>query len=187
VDRASLFTPTLVLEADLAREVGWDETLSRHQDWDFLLRAVAVPGVLLRQLDITGTVSWVGAAGSISAASDWAASLDWARRWRGRWSDAAYADFIVAQPLRYALNARSARGSRAVVRELLGIGRAPSLQACVLGLSGLLSRRYLEAAAGAVFGRIEPIAASSGPVANPDAPPPQEISTRSAPGDLGHP
>ncbi|MDF2144474.1 glycosyltransferase family 2 protein [Knoellia sp. p5-6-4] len=153
VDRASVFAPTLMVEAALAREVPWDEHLRRHQDWDFLLRALSVPGSVLEQLPITGTACWIGAGGSMSGDADWRSSLGWATRWRGRWSPRVYSDFLVAQPLRYALHARSPEGCRAVVKELLHARALPSASAMTLGLAGVLPRNVLEAGAAAATRR----------------------------------
>jgi len=150
VDRAAVFASSLMVEASLAREVGWDETLRRHQDWDFLMRALDVPGAALHQLPLTGIVSWFGSAGSMSAGADWASSLEWARRWKGRWSNAAYVDFLTAQTLRYAVQARSKKGLLEVARELTDARRMPSASAMALGLSGVIPRGRLEAGAAAL-------------------------------------
>ncbi len=86
----------------------------------------------------------VGSAGSLSATSDWRASLDWAIDNAGVWPHEAFADFVAGQPLRYALQCRSARGVAAAVGALAGRRAAPSLRAVALGLSGIIPRRPFE-------------------------------------------
>jgi len=153
VDRAAVFAPTLMVEADLAREVAWDETLARHQDWDFLLRAVSLPDVVLHQLPLTGTVCWFGATGSISADANWEASLAWVRRWRDGWAPATYVDFLTSQTLRYALHARSFRGCMTTLAEIARARGVPSRQALALGFAGVVPRGVLENVSAAVYGR----------------------------------
>jgi hypothetical protein len=93
----------------------------------------------------------LGSALSISATTDWHASLDWANRLL-RGEPAVYADFVVAQPLRYALAARSWTGVRAVLAALRSAKRLPSAGPVVIGVAGLLPRRAIERATVATGG-----------------------------------
>lgn len=138
-DRNLIHTSTLLCPRHLALEVGWERGLQRHQDWDFLLRCTERPHVQLRQIEAVLVEAHAGTPHSVSASSDWSASLAWARTAGRTWPPATYVDFMVGQPLRYALRARSLVGVRCVLSECRGRGR-PSLRACILGLSGLLPR-----------------------------------------------
>lgn len=144
--RSSFPTSTMLLPMDCARNVGWREGLERHQDWDYLIRLSAVQGVVLRQVPEALVVYNVGSSGSVSATSDWEASLKWAVEVLSGASPRIFSEFLVAQPLRYAFQARSLVGVGRVLKCLVDARRIPSLQSGIVGLSGLLSRRQLEKA-----------------------------------------
>lgn len=141
--RSSLFTSTLLVDRKLALNNPWDESLSRHQDWDWLIRAQK-SGASLHQLSAVLSTQRVGSDGSISASTDWQSSLDWARSWKDAWTPQTYVDFITGQPLRYALQGRSLTGLRQCLAEILGHRRIPSVGPVLIGAAGLLSRSQLE-------------------------------------------
>jgi glycosyltransferase involved in cell wall biosynthesis len=142
VARASMFLPSLLIDAALARAVPWDESLKRHQDWDWLIRAASIDDVQFIQIAEPLCIVTVGSPGSLSAQSDWRGSLNWARL-RLRTDRRVYADFIAGQVLRYALQARSARGVAAAAVELCR-SRPPTGRALGLGLTGVFRRRQAE-------------------------------------------
>jgi glycosyltransferase involved in cell wall biosynthesis len=139
VGRASVFLPTLLVSRRLANEVPWDESLRRHQDWDWLIRADVDAGMTLVQLEEALAIVRVGSPGSMSATADWNSSAQWALRLRDLAGDRVYVEFVAAQVLRYALQARSRAGIAAAARVFFGVGR-PSIQSLALGLSGVLPR-----------------------------------------------
>lgn len=103
--RPTMTTPTLLVPRTLARSVPWDESLKRHQDWDWLVRLGRYPGVRFMQVPEPVVRVFLGSALSISAGTDWQESLRWADRQLRQVPD-VYADFLAAQSLRYALGAR---------------------------------------------------------------------------------
>jgi len=143
--RESIFTSTLLVEAELARSVPW-RRLPRHQDWDWLLRAARQPSVVVQHHPDELATIHVGSANSISASNDWEKSLRWADSVgsEGLMTTCAYADFLVAQTMRYALGSRSPRGVALITRRLVALGKAPSLRAVVIGFSGIVPRRGLQ-------------------------------------------
>ena len=141
--RATLPVPTLMVSRDLAGDVPWREDLRRHQDWDWLVRACAEPGVELVQLTDDLVTVRVGSVGSISATADWASSLEWAVEALGT-RPHVLVDFLAGQPLRYALQARSARGVRLTTKEMMRTSRVPTLQSLTVGMSGLLTRAIFQ-------------------------------------------
>ena len=141
--RSSIFTSTLLVDAELARSVPWDESLKRHQDWDWLIKAQAA-GAGLHQLTEVLSIQRVGSSGSISASNDWRSSLRWAESWKDKWSPNTYVDFIAGQPLRYALQARSLAGVRSCIREVYNARKLPSVGPAIIAGAGILSRRHLE-------------------------------------------
>ncbi|MBX7268686.1 glycosyltransferase family 2 protein [Micromonospora sp. Llam7] len=143
VGRQSLPTSTLLTTYELATECRWDETLPRHQDWDWLVRVARLPRVKIVQVEEATAVYTVGSPGSISANADWRTSWNWAQRWEGVWSPSTFSDFIAAQTLRYALQARDREGVREMVRAIRR-NSAPSARNAVLAALGLVPRSTLE-------------------------------------------
>jgi hypothetical protein len=144
-------TPTLLLPRELAATTPWDESLARHEDWDWLVRLGRSPGTTFVQTPEPVVRIHLGSALSISATSNWRASLNWANQ-ALRGDPAVYADFVVAQPLRYALAARSGRGVRTVLAALRSARRLPSAGPVVIGVAGLLPRGVIDRATVAIGG-----------------------------------
>jgi glycosyltransferase involved in cell wall biosynthesis len=141
VRRACLYTSTLLVSRALALAVPW-RRLPRHQDWDWLLRADARDNVVVRHRSEVLATIHIGSLGSISASADWQASLEWAREdARDLLDPRAYADFIAGQVLRYALTARSLRGTASALGELVRNRTIPTPKSLLVGVSGLMPRR----------------------------------------------
>jgi glycosyltransferase involved in cell wall biosynthesis len=142
VGRASMYTSTLLAPRELAVSIPWREDLSRHQDWDWLARLEQDGGVRFQQIESVVVRIQTGSRSSISASADWEASKAWADDVLG--DDPSYTDFVVGQTLRYALNARSVAGVKAIVEELTRRRTLPSLGPTILGLAGAVPRSELE-------------------------------------------
>lgn len=143
VDRQSLPTSTLLTTRELAIACRWDESLPRHQDWDWLIRAARTPAAKIVQIEEATAIYTVGSPGSISARADWRTSWEWAKRWEGVWAKKTFSDFIAAQTLRYALQARDWHGVREMVRAVRR-NSPPSPGNSVLAALGLVPRATLE-------------------------------------------
>jgi beta-1,4-mannosyltransferase len=143
IQRASMYTSTLLCAGDLARSVPWSETLSRHQDWDWLVRLGAVAGVSFVQLDSALVHIQTGSNGSISSSTDWETSLQWANE--ALPNNAVRADFLTAQTLRYAFSARSMRGIFRTITNIVRSHRIPSRGPMLIASAGLLPRRRVTA------------------------------------------
>ncbi|MFI7026006.1 glycosyltransferase [Micromonospora sp. NPDC049900] len=143
VARQSLPTSTLLTTMALALQCPWDESLPRHQDWDWLVRAARLPGAKIVQIEEATAVYTVGSPGSISAGADWRTSWSWVQRWEGVWAPETFADFVTAQTLRYALQARDREGVREMVRAIRR-NSVPSASNTVLAALGLVPRAALE-------------------------------------------
>jgi hypothetical protein len=141
--------------------VPWQPSLRRHQDWQWLLDASSVPGTELVQVEQTAAIVSIGSAHSISARPDWNASLEWARSWRGAWDPKTYADFLSAQVLRYAIQARDRRGIALTLQEIRRAGTLPSGWSAYSGLLGIVPRTFAERAALALSGRSRPVGAGA--------------------------
>ncbi|WP_166391134.1 glycosyltransferase [Nocardioides ochotonae] len=137
--RASMFTSTLVCKREVLAQVPWLEGLKRHQDWDWLLR-VEEAGFKIAQSGAVTAIIHVGTSGSISASAAWTPSLAWIRDQADRLSGQAYVDFLTAQTLRYAIQARSFRGTQVVLREIRRCRQLPRIGPVVIAASGLFPR-----------------------------------------------
>lgn len=142
--RASMYTSTLLVSRALAEAVPWDETLRRHQDWDWLVRAGRRPGTTFLQSESALVQIQVGSTGSISAGADWRSSLAWARRVLSDGPRAVTSDFLAAQTLRYAFAARSPRGIASVVAAIARTGSIPSPRCVLIGVAGLVPRDLIQ-------------------------------------------
>lgn len=143
--RASVFTSTVLVDARLAASTQWNPGLPRHQDWDWLIRASGNPKVSMHQLPETLATVYVGSASSVSATADWESSLAWAREALVAEDKSVRIDFLFAQTLRYALQARSKKGVVSVLREAAALQAIPAAGPLVTSLSGAMSRPQLEA------------------------------------------
>lgn len=143
LDRASIYTSSVMVSASIARRVPWKTGLRRHQDWDWLMRLTRVPGVYFAITPQPDVIIWANSTGSIAASDDWMASLEWIESWRSEVDPKVVSDFIAGQPLRYAVQARSFRGIRECGKSMLAAKRLPSFGPIVIGLSGLAQREFL--------------------------------------------
>lgn len=136
--RCFMQSSTLLCRRSTALRIPWDETLSRHQDWDWLIR-LETGGVIVHQLTEVLIRVFQDSPGSVSHSTDWRASSHWLSRLPSGLSNRARGDFITS------VIARAAFGSGSIgtgVRELtrgMACGSHPA--AAVVGLSGLVDGR----------------------------------------------
>lgn len=146
VRRNAIPTSTILVDRATAVErVSWDESLRRHQDWDWLVRVGDLDDSRVFHVPEALVLKTMGTVGSISATANWQDSLTWYDRSSVSWSRRARADFLVAQVLRYAAQARSWSGVRAVFSRLRTNRRPPSVPSLLLGLTGLVPRTQAQA------------------------------------------
>lgn len=92
---ALLHTSTLLFPRDLVLEEPWSESLTRHQDWDWVLRVGARSDVAFAMCPEV-LVRVAGAAErSISLSPDWRASVAWLEDRKGLLSSRERGDFIL--------------------------------------------------------------------------------------------
>lgn len=142
--RASFFTSTVLAARSICEEVPWDETLVRHQDWDWLVRASKAETVSVIQAKDVLVSIHLGSQGSISAGADWVSSLAWADRLLRPLGARVYVDFITAQTLRYAFQKRDIKGVQLVLTRVLRSRCLPSAGPAVIGLAGAIPRSSLQ-------------------------------------------
>lgn len=114
----ALATSVLLVLKALMLQVPFDASLKKHQDWDWALRALALPATgvvyVAEPLSIYNMPEGVE---RMSANADWRASLKWAQERRSLLTDRAFAGFVVTECLTRAK--RSGTG----LRELLKLVR----------------------------------------------------------------
>lgn len=137
--RPAIPTSSLLCLTSIAQRVAWDESLSRHQDWDLLVKLWR-HGCRFSALGTVEVGICMGSQGSISASSDWRSSLNWARSISSIVDTRPLSSFLVAQCLRYALQGRDLEGVRIVVRFTRAIGGFPDIYAMLMCLTGFVPR-----------------------------------------------
>ncbi len=96
---ALLQTSTLLAPRSLLLAVPFTRGLRKHQDWDWLLRAAAHPGVSVRSVGSAPLAIFhvEGERASVGRVRDWRFSLAWAGERREFVSDRAYAAFLATE------------------------------------------------------------------------------------------
>ncbi|WP_352231097.1 glycosyltransferase [Actinomycetospora sp. NBRC 106378] len=143
VGRPLMPTSTLLTTRSVSESVTWDETLRRHQDWEWLIRVARVPGVTVLQIEEPTTVYNVGSPSSISARPEWTPSYEWVQRYRDDWPGQLYASFIFSHVLRFCLHSRNWYDTFRIAVETLRVGR-PNFMCVVAALGGIIPRGVLE-------------------------------------------
>ncbi len=89
-------TPSFLLSADVARRIGFNAALTRHQDYDFLFRLEASGIRFVMSNHVGVIVHWENntLAAKESKGGTAQYSLEWAHRNRGYFTDKAYAYFL---------------------------------------------------------------------------------------------
>jgi glycosyltransferase involved in cell wall biosynthesis len=141
LDRPAIFTSSLLVRASLAHACPWDESLKRHQDWDWVIRLQQHHDARVCHIEETGATIWMNSTDSISAGTDWQVSLAWIESLRPELDRKTFADFIAGQTLRHAFGARSPKGVLKCVGALISSRRLPTLRTLALGVAGLVPRR----------------------------------------------
>ncbi len=163
LDRPLFPTSTILTTTELARRVPWQASLRRHQDWQWLIEVGRHPDVRIAQAEQATVIYTIGSPKSVSARPDWRSSLGWVRSWRNEWHRQAYADFLAAQALRYAIQSREATGILDVLEEIVGSRTMPSLGSIASGLLGLAPRAWAERTALRVGGLSNPTTKAAAP------------------------
>lgn len=128
-------TSTLLCSRNAALETPWAEGLSRHQDWDWLIR-LQFAGLSVRQRpEVLVKVSQYS-PGSISKSPDWRASEQWLRTLQSRVSERPAADFTASIVARGAFESRAwGSGAGALLQSMRN---GAHLTALLVGASGIL-------------------------------------------------
>ncbi len=141
-----LHTSTLMCDRELIEREPWDLGLTRHQDWDWVLRVGQRSDVVLSMCPEVLVGVAVADARSISMSTDWQASLTWLECRAGQLSARERGDFLLCHTATIAFRARSRRGGFVAAGRALRSGR-PGLVAWLVWLLHLVSPQLLDRAA----------------------------------------
>lgn len=132
-------TSTLLAPRELMKLIPFRGELSRHQDWDWLLRVSEQLDVSFHMLPEMLSVFHVeGARASVGRAEGWELSWRWAREMRSHFTPRAYSFFLATECISRAVKEDASVAVRAsLMRELLATGR-PSPGALLLAIVFLL-------------------------------------------------
>ena len=118
-----LQTSTLLTTRRLLLEVPFEDGLRKHQDWDWLLRAVLVPGAKIEFVPQPLAIwNLEPSQASVSRRHDWQGSLAWIRDRRSLVTRRAYAGFLATQVGSQAARQRQWRAFLPLMAEMLRIG-----------------------------------------------------------------
>ncbi|KYC35494.1 glycosyl transferase [Scytonema hofmannii PCC 7110] len=96
---------TIFTAKELLEKVPFSTTIQRHDDWDWILRAMSVEGVGVEFVPEVLSIWYIGdARPTLSSSNNWQFSLDWIRAKRDLVTPRAYSSFILAE-----VSARAAR------------------------------------------------------------------------------
>jgi glycosyltransferase involved in cell wall biosynthesis len=116
-------TSTLLTTRRLLLKVGFEDGLQKHQDWDWLLRAVHAPGTAIEFVNEPLAIWNLGhTRNSVSRKYDWQGSLAWIRRRRDLVTRRAYAGFIATSISPQAARQKQWRAFLPLLAEMFRLG-----------------------------------------------------------------
>jgi glycosyltransferase involved in cell wall biosynthesis len=105
-----LHTSTLVCDRELLELEPWDLCLSRHQDWDWVLRLSERSDVAIHMCPEVLVNVATADTQSISMSSDWKASLRWVEKRAGQLTPRERGDFLLCHTATIAFRSGSRHG-----------------------------------------------------------------------------
>ena len=138
-----LHTSTLMCDRALIEKEPWDLSLSRHQDWDWVLRVGGRSDVIFYMCpDVLVGVATADAR-SISVSSDWRASLKWVEQRADQLTARERGDFVLCYTAPIAVRSGSRHGGFIAAGWALRSGRPGFTAWLVWGLH-MLSPRLVD-------------------------------------------
>ena len=138
-----LHTSTLMCDRELLDLEPWDLHLSRHQDWDWILRVGERHDVAIRMCPDALVNVAVADAVSISRSGDWSASLRWLETRSAQLTARERGDFLLCHTATIAFRSGSRRGGFIAAARALRSGR-PGLAAWLVWGIHMISPRLVD-------------------------------------------
>ena len=134
-----LQTSTLLAPRELLLRIPFTTGLKKHQDWDWLLRVAAEPGVSIAMAPEPLVVFHVeGQRKSVGRAADWAFSYQWASANRALFTPRAFASFLATECAPQAARSGASAAARLQLFKVLLSAGVPSLKTLLLCIAFLL-------------------------------------------------
>jgi hypothetical protein len=112
--------------------VPFQDGLRKHQDWDWLLRSVALPGTGIEFVEEPLAIWNVGEKrATVSTTSDWRYSLEWIRQSRLFVTKRAYSGFVATQLSSQAAEQGSWNAFVPLLREIICEGQPKPIDFCL--------------------------------------------------------
>lgn len=128
-----LQTSTLLTTRRLLLKIQFADGLRKHQDWDWLLRAIRTPGAKIEFVTEPLAIwNLQQSDGSVSRTHDWRNSLTWIRERRCLVTRRAYAGFIATQISSQAARQKQWRAFFPLVTEMFQVGRPKPIDVFLL-------------------------------------------------------
>jgi glycosyltransferase involved in cell wall biosynthesis len=146
---AFVATPTLLIKKELLIKVPFNKDLSRHEDWDWLIRVNALPGVGIEFVPeplVIVNAMYDKTRKSLSNTNDWQYSLDWIRSVRHLVTPRAYSGCITTVVGLQAASQGNWRSALPLLWEAIRLGKPRPFDLClylVLSLIPQASRQKL--------------------------------------------
>lgn len=128
---------SILVSQNVATTVRWNESLPKHQDWDFVVRVMEAVDNKSAVCEEPLVHVRKDSAGSVSKVNAWRSSERWLADHQDKLSSRAYGDFVSTQIIRSSLAAGDRKGFARGVK-LLRRG-VPHASALIVGLAGALS------------------------------------------------
>jgi glycosyltransferase involved in cell wall biosynthesis len=117
-------TSTIFAAKELLQKVPFNTALQRHDDWDWLLRAIPEQGVGVEFVEQPLSVWYLGEARqSLSKSNNWQFSLNWIKAKRDLVTPRAYSSFILAEVSARAAGARDWQAFLLLLNEAVQFGK----------------------------------------------------------------
>jgi Glycosyl transferase family 2 len=138
-----LHPSTIICDRALIDLEPWDPSVTRHEDWDWLLRVGGRPDVAIRMCpDVLVGVAMAGR----SMSADWRSSLQWLQQRTAQLTPRERGDFLLCHTATSALRSRSRRGGLITAGQALRSGR-PGLTAWLVWVLHMLSPAIVDGGA----------------------------------------
>lgn len=135
-------TSMLLAPRELLLSLPFTTALQRHQEWDWLLRASALPEVGISVAwDVLAKWNIEGNRSSISNGDNWKVSFDWIRSMRHMVTQRAYASFLMVFVSAVAAREGDLAALRVIFREVRKDGKPTPIEYALMAAMWLLPQK----------------------------------------------
>lgn len=123
---------TIFTKKELLQKVSYDSHLRKHQDWDWVLRAITIEGAGVEFVpQILSVWNLEGTRQSLSRSYSWQSSLNWIQSRRNLVTPRAYSSFILAEVSARAAATGDWKVILLLLREAFKFGKPQPMDICL--------------------------------------------------------